>query len=48
MAAIAGTAREMVGQADKDLEGEGLIRMDRHRIVITDKKVVRERVEASA
>ena len=37
MAAMAGTAREVVGRALKALEGEGAIKIDRHRIVIKDK-----------
>ncbi len=37
MAAMAGTAREVVGRALKALEGEGVIQIDRHRIVIRDK-----------
>ena len=48
MAAMAGTAREMVGRSLKTLEDEGAIRMDRHRIVITDKEALREIVEASS
>ena len=42
MAAMAGTAREMVGRSLKALEGEGKIRLERHRIVITDKGALRE------
>ena len=42
MAAMAGTAREMVGRSLKVLEDEGTIRLDRHRIVITDKEALRE------
>ena len=36
MAAMAGTAREMVGRSLKTLEEEGTIRLDNHRIVITN------------
>ncbi|MFA5374256.1 MAG: Crp/Fnr family transcriptional regulator [Dehalococcoidia bacterium] len=36
MAAMAGTAREVVGRALKSLEDDGVIKMDRHRIVIKD------------
>lgn len=36
MAAMAGTAREVVGRSLKSLEGDGVIKMDRHRIVIKD------------
>ena len=42
MAAMAGTAREMVGRSLKTLEGEGKIRLDHHRIVITDREALRE------
>ena len=42
MAALAGTAREMVGRSLKILEEEGKIRLDHHRIVITDKEALRE------
>lgn len=42
MAAMAGTAREMVGRSLKTLENEGIIRMDRNRIVITDKKALEQ------
>ena len=42
MAAMAGTAREIVGRSLKTLEEEGKIRLDRHRIVITDKETLRE------
>lgn len=36
MAAMIGTAREMVGRSLKNLEEEGVIRMERNRVVITD------------
>jgi len=42
MAAMIGTAREMVGRSLKALEEKGAIRMDRHRIVLTDKEALRE------
>jgi CRP/FNR family transcriptional regulator len=42
MAAMIGTAREMVGRSLKSLEGEGAIRMERNRIIITDPKALRE------
>ena len=45
MAAIAGTAREMVGRSLKSLEDEGAIRLDRHRIVITDKEALKQMAE---
>ena len=45
MAAIAGTAREVVSRALKYFEDEGLIRMDHHRIVITDKRGLELKVE---
>jgi len=40
MAAMVGTAREVVGRSLKALEEEGAIRMDRHRIVVTNKKIL--------
>ena len=46
MAAIAGTAREVVGRSLKALEEGGAIRLDRHRIVITDKEALKEIMEA--
>ena len=42
MAAMAGTAREMVGRSLKSLENEGAIRLERQRIVITDREALRE------
>lgn len=42
MAAMAGTAREMVGRSLKALEDDGVIRIDRHRIVISDREALRE------
>ncbi len=45
MAAMAGSVREVVGRSLKALEEEGIIRLDRHRIVITDKEALREMVE---
>ncbi len=48
MAAMAGTAREVVGRSLKALEEEGAIRLDRHRIVIMDKEALRKIMEASS
>ncbi len=42
MAAMIGTAREMVGRSLKTLEEEGAIRLDRHRIIITNQEALRE------
>ncbi len=47
MAAMAGTAREVVGRSLKTLEDQGIIRLERNRIVITDKDALNERVEAT-
>jgi CRP-like cAMP-binding protein len=41
MAAIAGTARELVGRSLKTLEKNGLIKFDRHRIVITNREALK-------
>lgn len=42
IAAMIGTAREMVGRSLKGLEGEGAIRIERNRIIITDRQVLRD------
>jgi len=42
MAAMAGTAREMIGRSLKLLEDEGKIRLERNRVVITDKEALKE------
>jgi len=42
MAAMAGTAREMIGRSLKALEEDGVIRFDRHRIVIADSQALEE------
>jgi CRP-like cAMP-binding protein len=44
MAAMAGTAREVVGRSLKVLEDEGIIKLDRNRIVIRNKEALRERI----
>ena len=48
MAAMAGTAREIVGRSLKTLEEEGTIRLDKHQIVITDREALKEMVEAAS
>lgn len=47
MAAMAGTVREVVARSLRTLEEEGAIRLDRNRIVITDKPALMEMVEPS-
>jgi CRP-like cAMP-binding protein len=42
MAAMVGTAREVVGRSLKTLEEEGAIKMERHRIAIVDRKALEE------
>lgn len=42
LAALAGTAREMVGRSLKALEGEKAIRLEHRRIVITNKETLKE------
>ncbi len=42
MAAMAGTAREIVGRSLKALEKDGLIKFDHHRIIITNRKALGE------
>jgi CRP-like cAMP-binding protein len=46
MAAMAGTAREVVGRSLKALEEEGAIKIDHHRIIITNKEALRKIMEA--
>ena len=46
MAAMAGTVREVVGRSLKALEDEGVIRLERHRIVITDQEALKGMVDA--
>jgi len=41
MAAMAGTVREVVGRALKEMEERGTISIDRHRIIIKDKKTLK-------
>jgi CRP/FNR family transcriptional regulator len=48
MAAMAGTAREMIGRSLKALEEEGTVKLERHRIVITDKEALREMAGVAA
>ena len=45
MAAMAGSAREVVGRSLKSLEEDGLIKLNRQRITITDLNALREMVE---
>ena len=42
MAAMAGTAREVVARSLKALESTGALRIDRHRIVITDREALKD------
>ncbi len=42
MAAMIGTAREMVGRSLKNLEAEGAIRLERNRVIITDQQALRK------
>ena len=48
MAAMAGTAREVVGRSLKALEEQGAIKLDRHRIVITDKEALQKMIEVAS
>jgi len=42
MAAMAGTAREVIGRSLKSLEDEGLIRLERQRVVLKDEEALKE------
>jgi CRP-like cAMP-binding protein len=44
MAAMAGTAREVVGRSLKSLEESGAIRLESHRVVISNKEALRRLV----
>jgi CRP/FNR family transcriptional regulator len=44
IAAMAGTAREVVGRSLKTLEEDSIIRLERHRVVISDEKALRQMV----
>ncbi len=48
MAAIAGTAREVVARSLKTLEERGVVKIDRHRILITNKPALEEMILESA
>lgn len=48
MAALVGSAREVVARSLKALEAEGAIRLERQRIRITDRKALKTLVESSA
>jgi CRP/FNR family transcriptional regulator len=48
IAAMAGTAREVVGRSLKALEQEGLIRLERHRIVIANRQALEQLVTESS
>jgi CRP-like cAMP-binding protein len=48
MAAMAGTVREVVGRSLKALEEEGVIKLDRHRIIIKDKEALTKIMEVSS
>jgi CRP/FNR family transcriptional regulator len=45
MAGLAGTAREVVARALKELEYKGTLKTDRHRIIITDRKALQKIAE---
>jgi CRP/FNR family transcriptional regulator len=48
MAAMAGTAREVVGRSLKMLQSDGSIKMNRNRIAISNRKALQDMVEMSA
>jgi len=45
IAAMAGTAREVVGRSLKTLEEEGVIKLERNRLIINDREGLKELVE---
>jgi CRP/FNR family transcriptional regulator len=46
MAAMAGTVREVIGKSLKALEDKGIIRYDRHKIIIRDREALKTLVRA--
>ncbi len=48
MAAMAGTAREVVGRSLRALEEEGAIKLDRHRIVIANREALQKIMDVSS
>jgi CRP/FNR family transcriptional regulator len=48
IAAMAGTAREVVGRSLKALEQDGLIRLESHRVVIKDRNALHDLVGTPA
>jgi len=48
IAAMAGTAREVVGRSLKSLEESGVIRLESHRVVISNKDALRQMVAEPA
>ncbi len=48
MAAMAGTAREVVGRSLKELAEQGVITLDRHRIIIRNAEALRKIAEVPA
>jgi CRP/FNR family transcriptional regulator len=42
IAAMAGTAREVVGRSLKNLEENGTIRMESHRVIITNHEALKQ------
>jgi len=48
IAAMAGTAREVVGRSLKALEEEGVIRLESHRVVISNREALRQLVAEPA
>jgi CRP-like cAMP-binding protein len=47
MAAMAGTAREVVGRSLKALEDDGYIQLDRHRIIVRNREALKSMVGIS-
>ena len=48
MAAMAGTAREVVGRSLKTLEEEGVIKIERHRIVVTNRVALKDMAKVTS
>jgi CRP/FNR family transcriptional regulator len=47
MAAMAGTAREVISRSLKAMESDGIISFDKHRLIIRDKEALKRMAQAS-
>jgi CRP-like cAMP-binding protein len=48
MAAMAGTAREVISRSLKAMESDGIISLDKHRLIIRDKEALKRMAQVSS